>query len=76
MNGCVLTDEQEQARAIAKKKALEEGKKGQSHRAAADAAVRLTDEKKKQFQNLRQAMAELTRESRAKMLELLSTDDR
>ena len=67
----VLTGEQTQARAAAKKKALEEGKKGAALRAAADAAVNLTDEQKKQLRGLRQALGDLTREYRAQQLEML-----
>jgi arylsulfatase A-like enzyme len=67
----VLMDEQTQARAAAKKKALEEGKKGAALRAAADAAVNLTNEQKKQLQELRQALGDLTREYRAQQLEML-----
>jgi len=72
----VLTDEQTQTRAVAKKKALEEGKKGMTLRQVVDAAAKLTDEQKKQIQNLRQAMANVTRESREKLLEMLTDDQR
>jgi arylsulfatase A-like enzyme len=65
----VFTDEQKQARDAAKKKALGEGKKGPALRAAADAAANLTDEQKKQMQDLRQALGQLVREYRAQQLE-------
>ena len=72
----VLTDEQTQARALAKKKALEEGKKGMTLRQAVDGAAKLTDEQKKQMQDLRQATAKLTRESRERLLEMLTEDQK
>jgi hypothetical protein len=72
----VLTDEQAQASAAAKKKALAEGKKGTALRKAVDAAAKLTDEQKKQIQNLRQAMANVTRESRKKLAEMVTEDQK
>jgi Spy/CpxP family protein refolding chaperone len=55
---------------------LEAGKKGPSLRAAAEAAVKLTDEQKKQLEDLRKAMGQLTRESRGKLLEILTNEQR
>lgn len=72
----VLTDEQAQASAAAKRKAIEDGKKGMALRKAVDAAAKLTDEQKKQIQNLRQEMANVTRECREKLLEMLTDDQR
>jgi hypothetical protein len=65
----VFTDEQKQARDVAKKKALKEGKKGPALRAVADAAANLTDEQREQLQNLRKVMGKVTREHRAQQLE-------
>ena len=56
---------------VPKKKALQDGKKGAALRAAADAAVKPTDEQKKQLRDLRQAIGKLTLESRGKLLEVL-----
>ena len=67
----VLTDEQQRARHAGQKKALAEGKKGVALRAAADAAAGMTGEQSKQVQDLRQAIGRLTREYRAKRLEVL-----
>ena len=72
----VLTDEQAQASATAKRKAIEDGKKGMALRKAVDAAAKLTDEQKKQIQNLRQEMANVTRECREELLEMLTDDQR
>ena len=62
----VLSGEQKHLRDAAKKKAIKEGKKGPALRAAADAAANLTDEQKKQFQDLREDLGKLIRASRGK----------
>jgi hypothetical protein len=67
----VLTDEQKEARGAGQKKALAEGKKGVKLRAAADAAANMTDEQEKQVAKLRQEIAKLSRERRAKVAEIL-----
>ena len=46
--------------------AIKEGKKGPALRAAADVAANLTDEQKKQFQDLREDLGKLIRASRGK----------
>jgi len=63
----VLTNEQKEARRAGQKKALAEGKKGVKLRAAA----KMTDEQKKQVAKLRQEIAKLSRERRAKVAEIL-----
>ena len=60
----LLTDEQKQSRAKAKKQALAEGKGGVKLRTAMDAALNLTPEQKKKFTKLRQEISQLTRELR------------
>jgi len=72
----VLTNEQKQARTAAKKKALEEGKKGMALRKAVDAAAKLTEEQKKQLTSLRRAMAKLTREYREKLRDVLTDEQK
>ena len=63
----VLTDEQKEARRAGQKKALAEGLKGGKLRTAADAAAQMTDKHKKQTDDLRQAIAKLARERRARL---------
>lgn len=68
----VLTDEQKESRRSGQKKALAEGQKGVKLRAAADAAAQMTNEQKKQVDGLRQAIARLSRERRAKLQAIVS----
>ena len=68
----ILTDEQNQASAVAKKQALAEGKKGVALRRVVDAAAKLTDEQKKQLLDLREAMGKLLRERGEKLLQVLT----
>ena len=70
----VLTNEQKQARDAARKRALEDGKRGMALRKSVDAAVTLADEQKKQLADLRQAIAKLTREYRGRLRELLTDE--
>lgn len=72
----VLTDEQTQARAAAKKNTLEDGKKGMALRTPVDAAVKLTNQQQKQLQGLRQAMGQLTREYRDKLHGMLTDEQK
>ena len=72
----ILTDEQRQARAAAGKKAREDGKKGKELREAVDAAVTLTDEQKKQTQDVRKELGKLMREARGKFTDLLTDEQK
>ena len=67
----LLTDDQKQARDAAKKKALAEGKGGVKLRTAMDAALNLTPAQQKKFNELREAIGQLTREHRQKLDEFL-----
>lgn len=60
----LLTNDQKEARDAAKKKALAEGKGGVKLRTAMDAALDLTPDQKKKFNELRQAIGRFTREHR------------
>lgn len=60
----LLTKEQKLAQAAARKKALAEGKGGVPLRNALDAALNLTTQQKKQFDELRKEISQLTRELR------------
>ncbi|MGY8655589.1 MAG: sulfatase-like hydrolase/transferase [Verrucomicrobiia bacterium] len=60
----LLTAQQKQAQAGARKKALAEGKGGVALRKAMDAALSLTPDQKKQFDKLRKEISDLTRELR------------
>lgn len=57
----LLTEEQKQSRELARKKAIEEGKKGVSLRNATDAGAHLNDSQKQQWDKLRKELGELTR---------------
>jgi arylsulfatase A-like enzyme len=67
----LLTDDQKQARDAAKKKALAEGKGGVKLRIAMDEALNLTPTQKKKFNELRQAIARVTREHRENLQEVV-----
>jgi hypothetical protein len=61
------TDEQKQARNAAKKKALAEGKGGVKLRTAMDEALNLTPTQQKHFNELREAIRQLTRSHREEL---------
>jgi hypothetical protein len=63
----VLTDVQKESRRSSQKKSLAEGLKGVKLRAASDAAANMTNEQKNQVDDLRRAIAKLSRERRAKL---------
>jgi len=67
----LLTDDQKQARDAAKKKALAEGKGGVKLRTAMDQALNLTTTQQKKFNELRQAIQQVTRERREKLQEVV-----
>jgi arylsulfatase A len=67
----LLTNDQKEARDAAKKKALAEGKGGVKLRTAMDAALNLTPDQKKKFNELRQAIGQLTREHRQNLQEVV-----
>lgn len=71
----LLTDDQKQTRDIAKKKALAEGKGGVKLRAAMDAALNLTPDQKKKFNELRQAIGQLSRELRQRLQETVQDSE-
>lgn len=68
----ILTAEQKEARRAGQKKALAEGLKGVKLRTAADAAAGMTDKQKKQIDDLRKAISELSRERQATLQAILS----
>ena len=67
----LLTDDQKQARDAAKKKALAQGKGGVKLRTAMDQALNLTTTQQKKFNELRQAIQQVTRERREKLQEVV-----
>lgn len=72
----ILTDEQKQARAEARKEAVEAGKKGKEMWDAVQGAVKLTDEQKEQFADLQKQMRELRKEMREKTMEILTPEQK
>jgi hypothetical protein len=72
----LLTENQKQARDAAKKKALAEGKGGVKLRTAMDAALNLTPDQKKKFNELRQAIGQLTREHGQKLQEIVQDSEK
>jgi arylsulfatase A-like enzyme len=72
----LLTNEQKQARDVARKNALAEGKRGVKLRAATDEALMLTPAQEKEFKDLREAIRRLAREQRQKIEAVLSEPDR
>jgi len=71
----LLTDEQKQARDVARKKALQEGKGGVKLRAAMDEALNLTPMQEKRFTDLREAIGRLTREHRQNLQKIQQDSD-
>jgi hypothetical protein len=72
----LLTDGQKQARNTAKKKAIAEGKGGVKLRSAMDEALHLTSDQKKWFNEVRQAIGQLTRDHRQKLNEILKNSQK
>ena len=60
----LLTAEQKQAREVARKKAVAEGKGGVALRRAMDRALKLSPEQEKQFNQLRKQISDLSRQLR------------
>ena len=60
----LLTDEQRASSEAARKQAIADGKKGMALRRAIDAGANLTAEQKKQLEELRREMGQLTRRNR------------
>lgn len=63
----LLTEAQKESSAAARKQALAEGKKGVALRKATDAGANLTGEQRKQLEELREEMRQLTRDYRARL---------
>lgn len=72
----VLTKEQRKARREAQAKAKEEGKKGKELQAAVDAAVMLSDEQKKQMDEVKAETADLKAEMEAKVVAFLTPEQK
>ena len=72
----ILTEEQKTARAEARKAALEAGKKGKEVRDAVQDAVKLTDEQKAKFVELRKEKQALRKEMREKGAEILTPEQK
>ncbi len=72
----ILTEEQKKARAEARKVAIEAGKKGKEIRDAIQDAVKLTDEQKAKFAELRKEMQALRKEMRKKSMEILTPEQK
>ncbi len=72
----ILTEEQRAARAEAQKAAIEAGKKGKEFRDAVQDAVKLTDEQKAKFAELRKEMQALRKEMREKSREILTPEQK
>ncbi len=68
----ILTDEQKKARDEAMRAARQAGKRGAEARDAIAAAMKLTDEQKKQMEETRKAMSDLQKEIREKVEGLLT----
>jgi Spy/CpxP family protein refolding chaperone len=72
----VLTPEQQQARADAAKSIKSSDKKGKEAREALDAAVKLTDEQKKQEADLKKELNTLQKEIQGKFTALLTAEQK
>lgn len=72
----IITDEQQQARREAFRKARETGKKGRELREAVDAAIKFTDEQKKQRAAIQDERNELVSEIRTQLTALLTDEQR
>jgi hypothetical protein len=75
VNG-IYTDEQKKARQEAAKKAKDDGKTGRDAKAATDAAVKLTDEQKKQLDDLQPKLQAMQNEVREKVASLLTAEQK
>ena len=74
--GDILTEEQKTARAEARKAAIEAGKKGKEIRDAVQDAVKLTDEQKAKFAELRKERQALRKELREKSMEIMTPEQK
>lgn len=72
----VLTDDQKQARQKAMKDARDAGKKGKDAKDAIDAAIKLTDDQKKGFEDATKAMATLRGDAMKKVGEVLTAEQK
>lgn len=72
----VLTKEQRKARREAQQKAKEEGKKGKELQAAVDAALMLSDDQKKQLDEVKAETAKLRTEMEGKVVALLTDEQK
>jgi hypothetical protein len=72
----VLTTEQKKARKDAVQAAKDAGKKGKAAKADIDAALKLTDEQRKQMATAEGEMKELTTQIRAKQSEFLTAEQK
>lgn len=75
VNG-IYTADQKKARQEAAKEAKDSGKKGKEAKAAVDAAIKLTDEQKKQIDEVQPKLEALQKEIREKLTGLLTDDQK
>jgi len=75
-NNDILTKEQRKARREAQQKAKDEGKKGKQMQAAVEAALMLSDDQKKQMDEVKAETAKLKSEMETKVVALLTDDQK
>ncbi|MBI5757327.1 MAG: hypothetical protein HZA46_02270 [Planctomycetales bacterium] len=75
VNG-ILTADQKKARQEAAKEAKDSGKKGKEAKASVDAAIKLTDEQKKQMAEVQPKLEALQKEVREKLIGLLTDEQK